>query len=306
MATFDQGDVVCGYASGRIRHLRGTSTIQVLDTEAVAAGLFEVHGLAFDSAGRLYASIAEGAGGDPIIERFSNAGVSEGQWNVFDFAAENLFPWGICTDSSDNVFVICTADAGTVYEIVKLDSSGALVDRHEVEHSTEAESNQLELFIDVACDGTTIYYTDGYYTIFAFDFDSDTQLANFEELDPDGGLACHAIKLISDGRLVVALSEASSDAGPYYGVVPELDFEHIWTDRADSNPIEIDRYLTSDGSYVESADAPDDDELQIVSMASYVPFATRCPVGGNRIWGTVIGGFVATLLGLRACGAAVA
>lgn len=290
MANFTLGDIVAGFGSGWIQHWEPDGTfVQLIETEAVDAGLFEVWGLGFDSQGRLYASIGNSASGKPIIERFTNAAVTEGQWNVFDFDAVGLFPKSITIDLEDNVFVICDTNAATIYELVKLDTGGNLVDRHVIEHSIESESNELELFLDILCDGT-ILYTDGYYTVFHFDFENDMQLTDFATVDPSEGLAFNALKVLPDGNIIVAMSTSINDNGPFYGIALELDFVKFWADHLDGTPYKAFRYLRVDGSDAgQDIDLVDPESLFVSSMASYVPMSYRCVIEDEIYNVTLIG-----------------
>jgi len=196
--TFQIGDVFAGIGQGKIQWYRPTPTdggvVYTLVTTLTIpfTNTFDT-GMAFDSAGNLYATdFSVGA-----ITKFNTHGVP----SLFagDFGA--VLPESNGFDNIGNLFVgdanSFATEGGRRAHIWKLDSLGNFLTSF-----TVLVDNRGADWIDLAADQKTIFYTSEGQTIKRFDTSTNTQLPDFATSLP--GSRAFALRILPNGNVLVA------------------------------------------------------------------------------------------------------
>ena len=144
----------------------------------------EAFGLAFDSAGNLYAA-EKFIGG---IAEFDPNGNSLGT-----FGSGFQTPESLVFDAFGNLYVGDTSSS----HIVKLNPSGTVVTTYSV-----AVDSSSDLWVDLAPDQCTIYYTSAGTTVKKFDACNNAQLSDFASNLP--GTAAEGLHIRPNGEVLVA------------------------------------------------------------------------------------------------------
>ncbi len=221
---FANGDIFIGVESGLIQRRTSTGALmQDLDSSQPSS---EIAGMAFDTAGNLYATAFQGG----IVPEFDGNGVF-----LKNFAAESgSHPESIVFDSAGNAYV-GTADGDTT--IKKYDSSGNLLASY-----AAAVQDRGTDWIDLASDQCTIFYTSEGTSIKRFNVCTNTQLSDFATGLP--GISAYELRirpngevLVADSTVVVRLDSSGNiiqtytglGAGSLFGLNLDPDGTSFWT-----------------------------------------------------------------------------
>jgi PKD repeat protein len=184
------GDVYVPYGNTIGRFDRTGSQEQALSSNS------QVFGLVFDSSNNLY-----GAERSVEVEKFDANGNSLGS-----FGSGFTDPDSLVFDAFGNLYV---ADASSGH-IVKLNSSGTPL----ATYSVAVDSSGNALWIDLAPDECTAYYTSGGTTIKRFDLCQSTQLSDFATLPASPAEGLHIRPngevLVADTTQLLRLNSAGS------------------------------------------------------------------------------------------------
>jgi hypothetical protein len=180
---FAAGDIFVSLGGGKVqwRHADGTlvKTLDAGTTETLA-------GLAFDSAGHLYATNFSGN----AVEEFDQFGDHLGTFG----SGYDSHPESMLFDATGNAYV---GQADGTADVLKFDALGAPLASYDV-----AIEDRGSDWIDLAPDGCTLYYTSEGTLVKRFDVCTNTQLSDFASGLP--GSAAYAIRLLPDGGALVA------------------------------------------------------------------------------------------------------
>jgi len=180
------GDVFAGVGTGEIRHLSPTGTlIESLDTGTTCN---EQLGMAFDSAGNLYATSAFGC--TATVVKFDNQGGLIGPFGSgYSSSTES-----VAIDAAGNVYV---GQPDGTSDVLKFDSAGTPLDSFDV-----PVQNRGSDWIDLAGDQCTLFYTSEGNNILRYDVCTDAPLANFNVASlPDNA---YALRILPDGGVLVS------------------------------------------------------------------------------------------------------
>ena len=159
--TYLAGDVFAGTGNGQIKQFHSDGTL--VNTLNTGAGVTEDTGMAFDSAGNLYATVFEANN----IYKFDNSGNLIGPFG----SGYNEHPNSVVFDKSNNAYVGLADGTG---QVLKFNSAGTMVN---------AYSPALEVrgtnWIDLAADQCTLRYTSQGSIIHSFNVCTNTQLPDF-------------------------------------------------------------------------------------------------------------------------------
>jgi hypothetical protein len=192
-AAYGKGDVFLGLSNGTIEEHRPDGTLaQVLNT---GTGGF-ITGMAFDSAGNLYAT----AFSAQTVVRFDPNGNLLGNFG----SGYNGAPESIVFDAAGNVYVgTATGD----HLIRKFSSTGAPL----ATFAAQPENVGTD-WIDLAADQHTIFYTSEGSHVKRFDTASNIQLPDFATLPAvgvsDTGPRAFQLRILGDGGVLVADNNA--------------------------------------------------------------------------------------------------
>jgi hypothetical protein len=155
------------------------------------------------------------------------------------------------------------------------------------------KTNMLK--IDVACDGFTAYYTDRGRTIFKFNIETGTQLANFHQLDEDSEYIYADLALLpaTDSGDILIVNMTNLGNGPRNAVA--ITYNGYWSDEVSPADSSYEVFLRDldNANDLESFTvslSPDDDNDEITAIAVYYdvcgfPGLARLQVNtANQVW----------------------
>ncbi len=184
---YNKGDVFAGVGAGKIKHFTPDGVL--LETLDTTTGSNEQTGMAFDTAGNLYATDWTAS----KMSKFDNMGnLVDADWG----GPFNSHPESIAIDVFGNLYV---GQADGTEDILKFSSAEALLDSYNPDTTVGRGSD----WIDLSVDQVTMLYTSEGTLIKRFDVGSDTQLSNFATLP--GGPA-YALRIRPNGEVMVAAS----------------------------------------------------------------------------------------------------
>jgi hypothetical protein len=186
---FSNGDVFVAIGHSQVQWRRGNGAL-VKTLTATVTNNINMTGMAFDSAGNLYASMFD----SQAVAVFDNSG---------DFlttfgSGYNLDPESIVIDSNRNVYV---GQADGSHEILKFDSTGTLLAQYTVTPDQRGSD-----WIDLAGDLCTMYFTSEGKNVQRFNVCTGVQLSNLNPA-PLPGTFAYAHRLRSNGETLVADTE---------------------------------------------------------------------------------------------------
>jgi DNA-binding beta-propeller fold protein YncE len=181
--TYAYGDVFASIGAGKVVWLSNTLGYKdTLDTTISGS----TTGSAFDKDGNFYVTAFSAS----RLSKFDNSGTLV----TPDFATcdANSHCESIVFDATGNMYV---GQADGTKDVLKFDSTGAFVDRYDV------QTNRGSDWIDLAADQTTLYYTSEGLDVRTYDVGTDTQGPPFANFSGD---TAFALRLLADGGLLVA------------------------------------------------------------------------------------------------------
>lgn len=181
LVPFVNGDVFAGVGNGQVKQFSPTGTL--LNTLTGVAST-ENTGMAFDSAGNLYATGFSGS-----ISKYDNQGTFLSSFG----SGFNANPESIVLDAAGNFYV---GQAGGTGDVLKFDSSGAPLGSFNVAAGARGSD-----WIDLAADQCTLFYTSEDVLVKRFNVCTNTQLADFATL-PSG--AAYGLRIRPNGDVLVA------------------------------------------------------------------------------------------------------
>jgi DNA-binding beta-propeller fold protein YncE len=190
--TFAAGDVFVSLKTGKVQWWRGGALLATLPT---AAGGF-AEGMKLDSSNRLYAThwCADGTclQGN-TIERYESTGQLLGAWG----SGYDCNPTSLDFDTNGNAFV---GQADCWGRVLQLTATGQRV----VEPHLVAVENRGSMWIDLAPDNCTLFYTSSGPNVLRYNVCARAQLPNFNAGPMPDTEAAFAVQVLSTGGLVVA------------------------------------------------------------------------------------------------------
>ena len=195
-ATFAAGDLFLSFEKGIVQW-RGPDGTLKAELAGTVPGNTE--GIRFDAAGNLYATrwcVDAGCTTGNTVEKFNVHGVSEGSVG----SGYNCNPGSITFDAAGNMYVGQADCSGQILKI----SAG----RPSVAYQVAAE-RRGSLWVDLASDGCTIFYTSLGPNVKRFDVCTTTQLPDFN-LAPMPGGETHALHVLPDGGVLVSTGQVIS------------------------------------------------------------------------------------------------
>ena len=200
-ATFAAGDLFLSFEKGIVQWRGPDGTLKAELTGTVPGN---TEGIRFDAAGNLYVTRWCA---DPdcttgnTVEKFNVHGVSEGSVGT----GYHCNPGAITFDAVGNMYVGQADCSGQILKIA--------AGRPSVAYQVAAE-RRGSLWVDLASDGCTIFYTSLGPNVKRFDVCTTTQLPDFN-LAPLPGGETHALHVLPDGGVLVSTGQVVSrlDAG---------------------------------------------------------------------------------------------
>ena len=199
--TFAAGDLLLSFEKGTVQWRGPDGTLKAELTGTVPG---HTEGIRFDAAGNLYATrwcVDAGCTTGNTVEKFNVHGVSEGSVG----SGYNCNPGSITFDAAGNMYVGQADCSGQILKIA--------AGRPSVAYQVAAE-RRGSLWVDLASDGCTIFYTSLGPNVKRFDVCTTTQLPDFN-LAPLPGGETHALHVLPDGGVLVSTGQVVSrlDAG---------------------------------------------------------------------------------------------
>jgi outer membrane protein assembly factor BamB len=188
--TPSQGDVYVSLETGQVQWRTPDGTLRAVLVGQIAG---PAEGMRFDEGGNLYVAHWCAPGGCELgntIEKFDPSGVSRGAVG----SGFNCNPHSIAFDAAGNAYVGLAACAGRVLKF-----SG---NQMPVAYSVEPEGRR-SLWIDLAGDGCTLFYTSQGPDVKRFDVCTNTELPNFN-LKPMPGGETQGLRVLPDGGVLVS------------------------------------------------------------------------------------------------------
>lgn len=184
---YQTGDVLAGVGNGIIKHFRSDGTL--VDTLDTKAGNTEDTGMAFDSAGNLYATVFQANN----VYKFDHKGTLIG---TFGSGFSGNSPESIVFDKNGNAYV---GQADGTGQVLKFNPAGSLVGSF----SPTREDRGID-WIDLEADQCTLHYTSEGSTIGRFNVCTNTQLPVFAT-----GLSqpCYAHRIRQNFEVLVACTK---------------------------------------------------------------------------------------------------
>lgn len=93
---------------------------------------------------------------------------------------------------------------------------------------TDSDWSQGSVKISVACDSTTVFYTDSGKSIFRYDLNSSTQLADYDVLSDDSPYLYGGIRVLSTDLSTRTVDSNGLEVGPV--VVVAMTKTRYWTE----------------------------------------------------------------------------
>jgi len=194
--TFAAGDLLLSFEKGTVQWRGPDGTLKAELTGTVPG---HTEGIRFDAAGNLYATrwcVDAGCTTGNTVEKFNVHGVSEGSVG----SGYNCNPGSITFDAAGNMYV---GQADCTGQILKIAAG-----RPSVAYQVAAE-RRGSLWVDLASDGCTIFYTSLGPNVKRFDVCTTTQLPDFN-LAPLPGGETHALHVLPDGGVLVSTGQVVS------------------------------------------------------------------------------------------------
>lgn len=212
---FDAGDIVIGGAHGYAEHINSLGVhrqhIELRDDDN---NLMKVWGACFTPQGDAFFALGQIA------------------------AYEDYTPHDICyipgTDTPREFAVLIGRLDDTV-ELWRYDEDGNILDTFTGLSKDTGWTHEVPLKLCVACDGTTVFYTDQGASIFSFDLNSGTQNTVFY-VESDPNYICGGIDIDKNNDLYVA--RTTTGEGPRRDVSLG-DASNIWVDQINETPIKV-------------------------------------------------------------------
>jgi len=180
------GDVFAGIGHGLIKHFNSSGVLlEILDN---GTGTNEDTGMAFDSAGNLYATNFS----DSSVSLFNDQG---GLVEARFLSGLNSHGESIVFDINGNFYI---GHADGTQDILKFDPNGNPVATYDV--ATERRGSD---WIDLAADQCTMFYTSEGFLIKRFDVCSNVQLSDFANI---GSSPSFGLRIRDNGEVLVASS----------------------------------------------------------------------------------------------------
>ena len=194
--TFAAGDLLLSFEKGTVQWRGPDGTLKAELTGTVPG---HTEGIRFDAAGNLYATrwcVDAGCTTGNTVEKFNVHGVSEGSVG----SGYNCNPGSITFDAAGNMYVGQADCSGQILKIA--------AGRPSVAYQVAAE-RRGSLWVDLASDGCTIFYTSLGPNVKRFDVCTTTQLPDFN-LAPMPGGETHALHVLPDGGVLVSTGQVIS------------------------------------------------------------------------------------------------
>ncbi len=194
--TFAAGDLLLSFEKGTVQWRGPDGTLKAELTGTVPG---HTEGIRFDAAGNLYATrwcVDAGCTTGNTVEKFNVHGVSEGSVG----SGYNCNPGSITFDAAGNMYVGQADCSGQILKIA--------AGRPSVAYQVAAE-RRGSLWVDLASDGCTIFYTSLGPNVKRFDVCTTTQLPDFN-LAPLPGGETHALHVLPDGGVLVSTGQVVS------------------------------------------------------------------------------------------------
>lgn len=252
MVDFSPQDVVIGGAHGYAEHINSSGThvqhIELRDDPGTG-NLMKVWGACFTPQGDAFFALGQIA------------------------TYEDYTPHDICYipgTVSPREFAVLIPRLDDTLELWRYDEDGNVLDTFTGLDTDTGWTHETPCKLCVACDGTTVFYTDQGETIFSFDLTSGTQNADFDTAPTNYIYAGIDIDGLND--LYVNLTPIVSG-----GVGPRRDLslgglDHLWVDQVNETPIKVYKRSTSDGSEILNHEVsldPSDINSEVLSLAVY-------------------------------------
>lgn len=186
------GDVFVGVGTGIIKQFYPNGTLKdILNT---TTGCAEDLGMAFDSAGNLYATAAFGSCfGNGTVTKFNNMGNRIGPFG----SGYSVSTESVVINASD-VFV---GQPDGTKQLLEFDLSGASINSF-----SPAPENRGTDWNDLAADQCTMYYTSEGTHVKRFNVCNNTQMSDFNAV-PLAGPTAYALRILPTGEVIVADSD---------------------------------------------------------------------------------------------------
>jgi hypothetical protein len=193
---YSQGDVFAGVGAGKINHYSPTGTLrEVIDTTTGPMNPpGSETGMCFDPSGNLYATNYDAYD----MAKFNNLG----GLTTYPFGPNFEYPPETCVvDPAGRIIYVGTAELNN--ELFKLDTNGNVLQDFFLVRDQGAV-NWIDLNPSNRCE---IYYTSEGTLVKRFNVCTNTQLPNFASGLPFGGSGCFALRIRTNGEVLVACDE---------------------------------------------------------------------------------------------------
>ena len=194
--TFAAGDLLLSFEKGSVQWRGPDGTLK---KELAGAVPGHTEGIRFDAAGNLYVTrwcADPGCTTGNTVEKFNVHGVSEGSVGT----GYNCNPGAITFDAAGNMYVGQADCSGQILKIA--------AGRPSIAYQVAAE-RRGSLWVDLASDGCTIFYTSLGPNVKRFDVCTTTQLPDFNRAPMPGG-ETHALRVLPDGGVLVSTGQVVS------------------------------------------------------------------------------------------------
>lgn len=267
MTAFSPGAITIGGSLSYAEHITPAGTfIQHIHLTDDLGRDMVVNGMTFDSVGNMYAALGVPGGSDyephDIVWMPDNSGLL-----VIIVVGGDVQLWKYAMNGTTVLDTWTGLDKDTGWDGTQL---------------------AQRLKVDIACDSTTVYYTDGGLSLFKYDLNTSAQLTPWDVLS-SSPYRYHAFKLLQrtlPQEIISAMTESGN--GPQRALCLDADGDKHWTDEINpSGDYHVYRRANSDGSalsnHVVSLDPADTNDL-IWSLACYY---NPC-LGRRKPFGVVI------------------
>lgn len=207
-SSFAPGDVFVALRSGQVLWYHPDGTLNKTLTGVIQG---KVEGLGHDASGNLYVShycadLSVCQTGN-AFEKFNTLGISQGQ-----FGSDYCIPFSILFDGSGRAYVGQSECDG----ILELNADGVL----QRSFAAEAE-NQGAVWIELANDGCTMFYTSRGQKVKRFNICTNEQLADFYTFP--GAATLNQLRVLPNGDILVAADTQILRINPFGTVVQVYD-----------------------------------------------------------------------------------
>jgi hypothetical protein len=190
---YSQGDVFAGVGAGKINHYSPTGTLlEVLNTTSGPTNPpGSETGMCFDPSGNLYTTNYDALD----MAKFNNLG----GLTTYPFGPDFLFPPETCAvDPAGRSLYVGTAELNN--ELFKLDTNGNVLNDFFLVRD-QGGINWIDINPTNQCE---IYYTSEGTLVKRFNVCTNTQLSDFASGLPFGASGCFALRIRSNGEVMVA------------------------------------------------------------------------------------------------------